>query len=80
MDTVRSHNVSAYGYERETTPIFDQFSKEGVLFENATAPGCQAEEIGNFVLGNFFRQRHMAPQVVEIGIEQQILQYLALCL
>ncbi len=39
MDTVRAHNVSAYGYERKTTPIFDEFAKEGTLFENAMAPG-----------------------------------------
>ena len=39
LDTVRAHNVSAYGYKRETTPIFDQFAKEGTLFENAMAPG-----------------------------------------
>jgi arylsulfatase A-like enzyme len=39
MDTVRAHNVSAYGYERETTPRFDAFAKEGTLFENAMAPG-----------------------------------------
>ena len=39
MDTVRAHNVSAYGYERKTTPIFDEFAEEGTLFENAMAPG-----------------------------------------
>ncbi|MBN2529581.1 MAG: sulfatase-like hydrolase/transferase [Deltaproteobacteria bacterium] len=39
MDTVRAHNVSAYGYKRKTTPIFDAFAKEGTLFENAMAPG-----------------------------------------
>lgn len=39
MDTVRAHNVSAYGYERNTTPIFDAFAKEGTLFENAMSPG-----------------------------------------
>ncbi len=38
MDTVRGHNVSTYGYERKTTPVFDAFSKEGLLFEKATAP------------------------------------------
>ncbi len=38
MDTVRGHNVSALGYERKTTPVFDAFAKEGVLFEKATAP------------------------------------------
>ncbi|MBN2718478.1 MAG: sulfatase-like hydrolase/transferase [Deltaproteobacteria bacterium] len=39
MDTVRAHNVSAYGYGRKTTPVFDTFAKEGTLFENAMAPG-----------------------------------------
>ncbi len=39
MDTVRAHNVSAYGYDRNTTPVFDAFAKEGTLFENAMAPG-----------------------------------------
>jgi len=38
MDTVRAQSVSAYGYERETTPTFDAFAAEGVLFEQATAP------------------------------------------
>lgn len=38
MDTVRAKNVSAYGYARKTTPVFDAFAAEGVLFEKATAP------------------------------------------
>jgi arylsulfatase A-like enzyme len=39
MDTVQAPHVSAYGYERKTTPRFDAFAKEGALFEQATAPG-----------------------------------------
>lgn len=38
MDTVKAENVSAYGYERQTTPVFDRFATEGVLFEKASAP------------------------------------------
>ena len=38
MDTVRAQSVSAYGYERQTTPVFDAFAAEGALFEQATAP------------------------------------------
>ena len=38
MDTVQAQSVSAYGHDRETTPHFDQFAAEGVLFEEATAP------------------------------------------
>ena len=37
LDTVRAKSVSAYGYERETTPHFDAFAAEGVLFEKAVA-------------------------------------------
>lgn len=38
MDTVQAQSVSAYGHDRETTPHFDAFAAEGVLFETATAP------------------------------------------
>ena len=36
-DCVRADHVSAYGYERETTPLFDRVAAEGVLFEDAHA-------------------------------------------
>lgn len=35
LDTVRRDRVSAYGYDRETTPRFDAFADEAVLFEDA---------------------------------------------
>ncbi len=38
LDTVRAQSVSAYGYERKTTPNFDRIASEGVLFEHAMAP------------------------------------------
>lgn len=38
LDTVRARNVSAYGYERETTPRFDELAAEGALFLDANAP------------------------------------------
>jgi arylsulfatase A-like enzyme len=37
MDTVRSANLSLYGYERETTPHLDAFAREALVFENAFA-------------------------------------------
>lgn len=37
MDTVRAKSVSAYGYERQTTPVFDALAKDGLLFENANS-------------------------------------------
>jgi arylsulfatase A-like enzyme len=35
VDTLRADHVSAYGYERETTPNIDAFAAESVLFERA---------------------------------------------
>jgi arylsulfatase A-like enzyme len=35
MDTTRAKSVSAYGYERKTTPNFDAFSQEGALYLDA---------------------------------------------
>jgi len=40
MDTVRSENLSVYGYHRSTTPQMEQLAKRGVVFDWAisTAP------------------------------------------
>ena len=38
LDTVRAQNVSAYGYERPTTPTIEALAKEGALFLEATSP------------------------------------------
>ncbi len=36
IDTLRQDHVSAYGYERETTPRIDAFAKDAVRFDHAT--------------------------------------------
>jgi arylsulfatase A-like enzyme len=38
IDTLRADRVSAYGYERPTTPQLDALAEVGVLFEDVTAP------------------------------------------
>jgi arylsulfatase A-like enzyme len=38
LDTVRADHVSAYGYERPTTPSFDALARDGALFLAATSP------------------------------------------
>jgi hypothetical protein len=38
LDTVRAQNVSAYGYQRRTTPYLERLAAEGALFLDATAP------------------------------------------
>lgn len=34
VDSLRADHVSAYGYERQTTPTFDQLAQKGALFLN----------------------------------------------
>jgi arylsulfatase A-like enzyme len=38
LDTVRASNLSAYGYERPTSPALARLAGEGTLFESAIAP------------------------------------------
>ncbi|MFN2427470.1 MAG: sulfatase [Candidatus Binatia bacterium] len=35
LDSLRADHVGAYGYERDTSPNFDRFAREGVMFRNA---------------------------------------------
>lgn len=37
MDTTRADHLSAYGYDRPTSPVLDQFADEGALFEEVHA-------------------------------------------
>ena len=37
ISTLRADHVSCFGYERDTTPDFDDFGEENVLFRNAFA-------------------------------------------
>jgi arylsulfatase A-like enzyme len=37
MDAVRAHNLSLYGYHRETTPHLERWAAQGTVFENAIA-------------------------------------------
>ncbi len=38
LDTVRADHLSAYGYERNTTPYLTKLAAEGIAFDNAVAP------------------------------------------
>ena len=38
-DTVRSGSLSLYGYDRPTTPYLETWAAEGVVFDQAIAPG-----------------------------------------
>jgi arylsulfatase A-like enzyme len=56
IDSLRADHMSAYGYRRQTTPHFDAFARQGVLFENhysayiPTPPGYTAMLTGKDVM------------------------------
>jgi arylsulfatase A-like enzyme len=37
LDTVRSKNLSLYGYDRPTTPVMERLAERGVVFDHAVA-------------------------------------------
>lgn len=64
LDTVRSANLSLYGYGRDTSPRLDEWAASGVVFERATStapwtlPSHASMFTGeyNFDLGTAFRR------------------------
>jgi len=40
LDTVRADHLSAYGYNRPTSPTLDRFAAGGILFERAISPSA----------------------------------------
>lgn len=58
LDTVRSANLSVYGYERPTTPNLEAFAREGTVFDAAistapwTAPSHSAMLTGRYPMHN----------------------------
>ena len=44
VDSLRADRCSFMGYDRETTPTLDRMADDGVVFENAIAPGPSTPE------------------------------------
>lgn len=68
IDSLWSHHMSTYGYEKLTTPYIDAFAKKGVVFENhispsiPTTPGYASMLTGMDVFGtDVVALRHKGP-------------------
>ena len=44
VDSLRADHCSFAGYDRETTPALDEMAADGLVFENAIAPGAITPE------------------------------------
>ncbi|MFP8879815.1 MAG: sulfatase [Myxococcota bacterium] len=62
IDTLRSRNLRAYGYERDTAPFIDSLAEQGALFEDAittsvtTAPSHMSLFTGLYPVGHGVRR------------------------
>ena len=55
LDAMRPYNLSAYGYERPTSPNMDALAGEGVLFEQHYAQGLwTAISVPSYMTGRYF--------------------------
>jgi arylsulfatase len=58
LDSLRADHVSAYGYERETTPVLDELAADGLLFENCIAPGTWTRPVASSILSGLYPSVH----------------------
>jgi arylsulfatase A-like enzyme len=63
LDTARAQNFSGYGYERPTSPHIDAIATEGVLYEQAIAPGCWSLPSQVSLLSGMFPVKHAAHEL-----------------
>lgn len=60
LDTVRQDRVSAYGYERTTTPRFDQFARNNTLFTDAVTQSSWSIPAHGSLLTGLYPEAHGA--------------------
>ena len=44
VDALRADHVTSYGYDRETTPVLDEFAQDGLRFTHAFSPSSHTRE------------------------------------
>lgn len=63
LDTVRRDRVSAYGYERTTTPRFDRFARDNTLFTDAVTQSSWSIPAHASLLTGLYPEAHGATTV-----------------
>jgi len=60
VDTLRADHLSAYRYERDTSPFMDSLAEEGVRFENAISPSSWTQPSHASMLTGRYTYEHQA--------------------
>jgi len=58
IDTLRADHLGAYGYPRPTSPVIDGLAREGVLFEDVSAPSPWTLPSHASLLTGLYPSRH----------------------
>jgi arylsulfatase A-like enzyme len=67
MDTVRADHLSAYGYNRDTSPNLQQLAREAALFTNAIAAGDMTLSSHASIFTGMYASQHGAHPVLGGG-------------
>jgi arylsulfatase A-like enzyme len=60
IDTLRADHLSCYGYDKKTTPNIDEFSKDGVVFNNCFASASWTKPTVGSILTGLYPNKHRA--------------------
>ena len=60
VDTLRADHLSAFGYERDTSPFMDSLAAEGIRFENAISPSSWTQPSHASMLTGRYTYEHQA--------------------
>jgi len=60
VDTLRADHLSAYGYDRDTSPFLDSLAKEGLLFQNAISASSWTQPSHASMLTGRYTYEHQA--------------------
>ena len=58
IDTLRADHLGCYGYHRPTSPVLDEFAREGLLFEDVTASSPWTLPSHGTMLTGLYPNRH----------------------
>jgi arylsulfatase A-like enzyme len=81
VDALRADHLSAYGYQRETSPFIDGLAKEGIQFQNAISPSSWTQPSHASMLTGRYTYEHQAElkpldnRYTTIGEALQMLDY-----
>ena len=74
VDALRADRLGTYGYERDTSPILDEFAEQGAVFDSVTSPASQTVPSMISLWSGVYPHHHgnqYFPKTNSIGVERK---------